>query len=180
MHAEPKERAPVAIAMRAMWELAAWRRKGKWCFLLWWEVFIDWHSSLWTHTGQHARKHKYAKAHKRYYTHLFTPQGEAELECIFQSQWPGRGVLGPKLGARENRIRHAGSPKPSPPHKHDYWPFTATYRLPLLSQQIILALSPDSSTMNKELMETSIYLSLCLFFFIACIPNWLGAVLLII
>lgn len=132
------------------------------------------------YTGQHARKHKYAKAHKRYYTHLFTPQGEAELECIFQSQWPGRGVLGPKLGARENRIRHAGSPKPSPPHKHDYWPFTATYRLPLLSQQIILALSPDSSTMNKELMETSIYLSLCLFFFIACIPNWLGAVLLII
>lgn len=29
MHAEPKERALVAIAMRAMWELAACRRKGE-------------------------------------------------------------------------------------------------------------------------------------------------------
>lgn len=145
MHAEPKERVPVAIAMRAMWELAAWRRKGKWYCLLWWEVFIDWHTSLWKHSGQHARKHKCAKARKHYCMHLFTPQGEPKLECMLQSQWPGGGVLGPKLGAKENTIRHTGSPEPSPAHKHDYWPFTGTYRLPLLSQQIILTLSPGSS-----------------------------------
>lgn len=91
------------------------------------------------------------------------PQGEAELECILQSQWPGRGVLRPKLGARENTIRHTRSLEPSPPHKHDYWPFTATYRLPLLSQQIILALSLSlrliTATINKEMVEISVCLS---------------------
>lgn len=91
--------------------------------------------------------------------HLFTPQGEPKLECMLQSQWPGGGVLGPKLGAKENTIRHTGSPEPSPAHKHDYWPFTGTYRLPLLSQQIILTLSPGSSQPLKQRNNGSIPIS---------------------
>lgn len=126
-------------------------------------LFMNTH---WQNT--HINTNTYAGAHKRYCTHLFTPQGEAELECILQSQWPGRGVLGPKLGARENTIRHTGSPEPSPPHKHDYWPFTATYRLPLLSQQIILTLI--TATINKDTTEIFLFLPLRRFF-VACIPD---------
>lgn len=62
--------------------------------------------------------------------HLFTPHGEVELECILQSQWLGRGVLRPRLEARQNTITHTRGSEPFPANKHDYWLFTVRYHLP--------------------------------------------------
>lgn len=66
---------------------------------------------------------------------------------------------GPKLRASENPVRHTRSPEPSPPNKHDYWPSTGIYRLPVLLHQISLTYVPSSSQLrNHENMTLSLSL----------------------